>query len=78
MVPGALSQMKGHFFLRFLPLRHSISRRFIVLLMRDAVKRIAAVVEQTGGVTAGPPSLQVRTFGMCFCEILYFSVYLIL
>ena len=60
-------------FLRFLPLRHSISQHFIVLLMRHAQKRTAAVVERMGGVTAGPPSLQVRTFAMCLCEILYFQ-----
>ena len=66
--------MKGPIFLRFLPLRHSLSQHFTVLQMRDAVKRTAAVVEQMGGVTADLPSLKVRNFGTCFCEILYSSL----
>ena len=62
MLPGALSHMEGAIFLRFLPLRHSISQHFIVPLMRHALRRTAAVVEQMGGVIADLPSLQVRIF----------------
>ena len=62
MFPGVLSQMKGSIFLRFLPLRHSISQSFTVVLMRD-IKRGAAVVEQEGDVIAGLPSLQVSLLG---------------
>ena len=58
--PGALSQMEGPIFLRFLPLGHSISQRFTVVLLRDL--KWAAVVEQVGGVIAGLPSLQVSLF----------------
>ena len=69
------SDEKKTFFLKFLPQRHSISQHFTVLQMRD-VERIAAVVEQKGGVTAGLPSLQVSTFGMlclCFCKVHFLS-----
>ena len=45
-----------------------IVEHFIVLLMRDALKRTAVVVEQGGDAIAGLPSLQVRIFGMCFCD----------
>ena len=62
MLPHALGQMEGPIFLRFLPPRHSISQHFTVLQMRDIER--AAVVEQKGGVIAGPPSLQVSPFGM--------------
>ena len=60
MFPGAVSQMKGPIFLRFLPLRHSISQHFTVLLIRHAMRRRAAVVEQMGDATAGQLSLQVK------------------
>ena len=62
MLPRALSQMKGPISLRFLPLRHSISQHSTVLLMRDVIKRGAAVVEQERGVTAGLPSSLVNLF----------------
>ena len=64
MLLGALSLLKGHFSLSFLPLRHSISQHFIVLLMGHAPKRIAAVVEQMEDVTADQLSSQVALFGM--------------
>ena len=63
---------KTLFFLKFLPQRHSISQHFTALQMKDALKRIAAVVEQKESVTAGLPSLQVSMFGMlclCFCKV---------
>ena len=72
VLPGALSQMKGPIFLRFLPLRHSISQHFTVLLMRHAHKRTAAVVERMGGVTAGLPSLQVSTLKLLrLCSVFF-------
>ena len=75
MLPGALSHMEGAIFLRFLPLRHSISQHFIVLLVRHAVKRTAAVVEQGGDVSAGLPSLQVSTLRLTtFVEVFSTSV----
>ena len=73
MLPHALSQVKGLFSLRFLPPRHSISQHFTVLLMRHAIKRIAAVVEQGGDVTADLPSLQVSPFGMLCLHFVRFS-----
>ena len=68
VVSGARSQMKEPILLRYSLLRQSISQHFTVLHLRDAKR--AAVVEQMGGVTADLPSLKVRTFGTCFCEIL--------
>ena len=53
--------------------RHSISQHFTVLLMRHAIKRIAAVVEQGGDVTADLPSLQVSPFGMLCLHFVRFS-----
>ena len=71
MLPGALSQMDGPFILRFLPLRHSISQYFIVLLMRHALKRTAAVVEQMGGVTVGLPSSQVSLYVIVLHRLMF-------
>ena len=72
VVSGARSQMKEPILLRYSLPRHSICQHFTVLHMRD-IKR-AAVVEQEGGVTAGLPSLQVRTFGMCYCDVRFLSI----
>ena len=75
MFPGALSQMEGPIFLRFLPPRHSIGQHFTVLQIRDVdinIKR-AAVVEQEGDVIAGLPSLQVSQFGTRFCKFTFYQ-----
>ena len=55
MFPGALSEMKGLIFLRFLPPRNSVSQHFTVLLMRDIER--AAVVEKVGRCYSRPALL---------------------